>query len=157
MYTVVYTVVYIAVYTVVCTVVYTGGNDPIWHQPTLYILLSHSPLTVCWGLVNHVTTAQPATATVQATVVSRSGRSQGLLYKHLCHSLPNWLSHWSFVKISLRRRHALMFEDGAFSNKIDYCDKTKKIKLWLNLTYQNVTKVNNSNWNKRKNLNSDRT
>ena len=25
-----------------------------------------------------------------------------------------------FVKISLRRRHALMVEDGAFSHKIDY-------------------------------------
>ena len=31
--------------------------------------------------------------------------------------LTNWLSNWPFVKISLRRRHALMVEDGAFSHK----------------------------------------
>ena len=29
------------------------------------------------------------------------------------------LTHWSFVKISLRSRHALKVEDGAFSHKID--------------------------------------
>ena len=34
--------------------------------------------------------------------------------------LINLLSHWSFVKISLQRPHALMVEDGAFSHKIDY-------------------------------------
>ena len=35
------------------------------------------------------------------------------------YSLPNGLSH-SLVKISIQRRHALMVEDGAFSNKKDY-------------------------------------
>ena len=30
------------------------------------------------------------------------------------------VSKWWFVKISLRRRHALMVDDGAFSHKIDH-------------------------------------
>ena len=56
-------------------------------------------------------------------VFSRPGRSQGLLYKHLRHySVSDPL-----VKIYLRRRHALMVEDGAFSHKIDYVTIFKKI------------------------------
>ena len=53
------------------------------------------------------------------SVISRPGRSQGLLYKHLCASFIHSLIQWWFVKISLRRRHALMVEVGAFSHKID--------------------------------------
>ena len=49
-------------------------------------------------------------------VFSRPGRSQGLLYKHLCELLIHELSH-PLVKISFRCRHVLIFEDGAFSNK----------------------------------------
>ena len=49
-------------------------------------------------------------------IISRPGRSQGLLYKHLRH----WLTELSFVIISSRRRHTLKVEDGAFSHKIDY-------------------------------------
>ena len=49
----------------------------------------------------------------------RPGQSQGLLYKDLCHSLLTSLTHWSFVKISLRRRHALMVEYDAFSHEKD--------------------------------------
>ena len=35
-------------------------------------------------------------------------------------SVINWLTDWWFVEISLRRRHALVVKDGAFSHKIDY-------------------------------------
>ena len=37
----------------------------------------------------------------------------------LCYSLIHSLSN-PLVKISLRRRHTLMVEDGDFSHKIDY-------------------------------------
>ena len=53
-------------------------------------------------------------------LISRPGQSKGLLYKHFCHSLIISVSHWFFVKISLRRLHGLMVEDGAFIHKIDY-------------------------------------
>ena len=46
-------------------------------------------------------------------LISRPGRSQGLLYKHLCASFIHSLIQSWFVKISLWRRHALMVEDGA--------------------------------------------
>ena len=49
-------------------------------------------------------------------IFSRPGVSQGLLYKHLCHSLPYWLSH-PLVKISLRCRHAHTVINGASSQK----------------------------------------
>ena len=42
-------------------------------------------------------------------------------------SVINSLIQSSFVKISLRRRHALMVEDGAFSHKIDYVTIFKEI------------------------------
>ena len=46
---------------------------------------------------------------------SRPGKSQGLLYKHLCdYYLTNPL-----VKKSLRHCHVLMVGDGASSHKID--------------------------------------
>ena len=50
-------------------------------------------------------------------IFRRLGQSHGLLYKHLCHSLIDWVSRSSFVNISLPHRHALMVEDGAFSHK----------------------------------------
>ena len=53
------------------------------------------------------------------SVISRSGRSQGLLYKHLRNLL---IQSW-FVKISFWRRHALMVVDGASSHKINYVSK----------------------------------
>ena len=56
---------------------------------------------------------------------SRQGRCQRLRYKHLSFT---WLSHWSFVKTSLQRRHALMVEHGAFSHKIDYVTIFLKIQ-----------------------------
>ena len=43
------------------------------------------------------------------------------------NSLINSLSRSSFVKISLRRRHTLIVEDGAFSHKIDYFTIFKEI------------------------------
>ena len=56
-------------------------------------------------------------------IFSRPGQSQGLLYKHICHTLTDALTD-SFThplfKIYLRRRNALMVEDSAFSHKIDY-------------------------------------
>ena len=49
-------------------------------------------------------------------IISRPGRSRGLLYKQLCHSaIMSW-----FVKISLWRRHALIVKYDAFSDKTDY-------------------------------------
>ena len=59
-------------------------------------------------------------------IFSRPGQSQGLLYKHLCNSFINWFGHpllKALVKISLRRRHALMVGYGAFSRKMDYVFK----------------------------------
>ena len=51
--------------------------------------------------------------------MTRPGQSQGLLYKHLCPSLTDSLIN-PIVRISLRRCHVLMLDDGAFSHKIDY-------------------------------------
>ena len=53
-------------------------------------------------------------------IFSRPGLCQGLLYNHLRDSLIHWFIQSWFVKISLRRRHALTFTDGAFSHKIDH-------------------------------------
>ena len=47
-------------------------------------------------------------------IISRPGQSQGLLYKHLCHSFSHPL-----VKISLRRRHAQTVQDCASSHRIN--------------------------------------
>ena len=58
-------------------------------------------------------------------VISRPERSQGLLYKQLCDELSE---SW-FVKISLRRHHALMVEDGAFSHKIDYSKFFRRFEI----------------------------
>ena len=50
---------------------------------------------------------------------SKPGQSRGLLYKHLCQSLfNNYVTHSSFVKISVWHRNAQMVGDGAFSHKI---------------------------------------
>ena len=57
-------------------------------------------------------------------IFSKPGWSQGLLYKHLRHSVSDLFSKLWFVKIYLRRRHALMVKDGAFSHKIDYVTKS---------------------------------
>ena len=58
-------------------------------------------------------------------IISRPGRSQGLLYKHLCHSLSE-----PFPPTALRRRHAQMVRDSTFCYKIDYVEV---IKNFLNL------------------------
>ena len=42
---------------------------------------------------------------------------QGAALQHLCDSFIKSLTHWSFVKKSLCRRHALMAEDEAFCQK----------------------------------------
>ena len=52
---------------------------------------------------------------------SRPGWSQGLLYKHPCHWLTDWLSH-PLVQIYLRRRHAQTVTNGASSHKTNYID-----------------------------------
>ena len=57
---------------------------------------------------------------MKLTLFSRHGRSKGLLYKHLRHWLNPWSSRSSFVKISLRRWHALISCRWAFSHKINY-------------------------------------
>ena len=52
-------------------------------------------------------------------VISRPGRSLGLLYKQPHNSLINLLSD-PLVPAALRRRHAQTFRDSSFSYKIDY-------------------------------------
>ena len=69
-------------------------------------------------------------------LISRPGRSQGLVYTHCCYSLSQSVSDWSFVKIILGRCHAQAVRDGAFSNKIDYFRRFKsqialKLKYWF--------------------------
>ena len=59
-------------------------------------------------------------------IISRPRRSQGLLCKHLRHSLIHWLSH-PLVNIYLRRRHAQTIKNGAFSDKINYIDSFSAI------------------------------
>ena len=63
--------------------------------------------------------------TVSTKLVSRPGRSQGLLYKQPCDWLINWVSH-PFPPIALRRRHAQTVRDRASSYKIDYVIVIKK-------------------------------
>ena len=52
-------------------------------------------------------------------LVSRPGRSQGLLYKHLCDSLINWRIDY-FPPIALRCRQTQTVRDSSSSYKIDY-------------------------------------
>ena len=52
-------------------------------------------------------------------IISRPGRIQGLLYKHLRHWLVHSLIESSFVKILFQCRHVQIVWDGAFSHKID--------------------------------------
>ena len=56
------------------------------------------------------------------TIFSKPGLSQGLLYKNLRDSLMNWLIQTWFVKISLRRRHAQSFTNGASNHETNYKD-----------------------------------
>ena len=59
---------------------------------------------------------------------SRPGRIQGLLYKHLCHSLILWLSD-PFVKLSLRRRNAQTVKYDASSQKTNYIEMFQKFSI----------------------------
>ena len=61
-------------------------------------------------------------------VISRPGRSQGLLYIHLRNSLINSFIH-PLVPTALHRRHAQMVRDSSSSYKIDY---VIVIKTFLN-------------------------
>ena len=68
-------------------------------------------------------------------IISRPGRSQGLLYKHLCdyfiHSFINSVSH-SFPPTALHRRHGQTVRDSSSSYKLDYRLLTIVIKNFLN-------------------------
>ena len=63
---------------------------------------------------------------LSAHLFSRPRQNQGLLYKHLHHSLIKWLSQFLW-KISSRRRHAQTVKDSASSRKINYSDKKNLI------------------------------
>ena len=66
----------------------------------------------------------PALAT-KSILTSRPWQSQGLLYKHLCHSLIHWFINWltdPLVEIYLRCRHAQMVTNCASSHKTNYID-----------------------------------
>ena len=77
-------------------------------------------------------------------VLSRPGRSQGLLYKHLRYSLiHSFIDSVSlpFPPIALRRRHAQTIRDSSSSYKIDYLIV---IKTFLNPEgHQNCTSGSN--------------
>ena len=65
-------------------------------------------------------------------IISRPGRSQGLLYKHLRHSLIHWFIHSvsePFPSRALRCRHDQTVRDSSSSYKIDY---VIVIKTFLN-------------------------
>ena len=63
------------------------------------------------------------------SLFSRPRQSQGLLYRHLRHSL----SDKSFVKISLKRRHAQMVRNGVLSQKHIMFDLLEILNLKGNL------------------------
>ena len=55
--------------------------------------------------------------------MAEAGRSQGLLYKHLCDSLIESVGQSvsePFPPTALRRRHAPIVRDSSLSYKIDY-------------------------------------
>ena len=58
------------------------------------------------------------------TFLFHNRQSHGLLYKTICPSIVDrlieLLSEWSFVKISLLRRHAHIVGKRAFSHKMDW-------------------------------------
>ena len=65
-------------------------------------------------------------------VFSRPGRSQRLLYKHLCHLFIHWLIdslNGTLVPTALRRRHAQTVWDRSSSYKIDYVIVIKGLRL----------------------------
>ena len=65
-------------------------------------------------------------------LISRPGQSQGLLYKHLCHSfIDSFIDSVSepFPPIVLRHCHTQTVRDSSFSYKIDY---VIVIKTFLN-------------------------
>ena len=68
------------------------------------------------------------TLTTPPPVFSRPGQSQGLLYKHLCHSFISSLTDWLilYLKKSLRRHHAQTIRYGASSHKTKYIDIFKR-------------------------------
>ena len=77
--------------------------------------------------IKFVTFQQAQLQYCNSCLFSRAGRSQGLLHRHFRHQFFKWLTGWSFVKISLQSRYALINRDGAFSHKIDYVRKFFKI------------------------------
>ena len=100
-------------------------------SPTLAIIWLVSPHTPGWysaGVHNHIPYTLDSTVLLLGVTKKilvqaffrRPGQSQGLLYKQLHHWLIDLFSESWFVRISLRCRHTLMGEDGAFSNKIDF-------------------------------------
>ena len=54
-------------------------------------------------------------------IISRHGQSQGLLYKHRCYWMNNWLSYFSFLK------NYINFRDGASSLTKDFVNKCLEI------------------------------
>ena len=52
-------------------------------------------------------------------MISTPGRSQGLLYKHLCYSLTDQVTD-HLVPTPLCCRHAQIIKDSSSSYKIDY-------------------------------------
>ena len=72
---------------------------------------------------------------LSAHLFSRPRQNQGLLYKHLHHSLIKWLSQFLW-KISSRRRHAQTVKDSASSRKKNYSDN-----FFKNFKSQRTSKV----------------
>ena len=66
--------------------------------------------------------------TYHVYLISRPWQSQGLLYKHLRHSLINWFSWSWFVKITLQRPYAQIVDDCASSHKINYVNIFSQIR-----------------------------
>ena len=62
-------------------------------------------------------------------IISRPGQSQGLLYKHLFHSLINSVNKWAVPSNSFMALHAQTVRDSTSSYKIDY---VKMINNFLN-------------------------
>ena len=103
-------------------------------QPTLKTDLRMWHQFFCWGLqkwekmrlmLDNNLVLTPCIIS-HFPLISRPGRSQGLLYKHLC----NWLIHSlsdPLVKISLWSCHAQAVKNGASTHKTNYIDILKEI------------------------------
>ena len=92
----------------------------LWHHICLFWHNLH-----IFKLSTSVTDTVSRGCSTVTFVISRTGQSQGLLYKQPCPWFSHWLSQ-PFPPTALRRRHAKTIRNSTSSYKIDFVIMIKK-------------------------------